>query len=87
MNQIKDTRGRHRNPYHEDLAGQIARYHDMEALPQLFYLPGYDVKKELKRFRNSQSFKDLQQEYGTIFRMLPKNEQVLVCYRSSYNGK
>lgn len=76
---ISDTRGR---PRSEDLNGMVDKveYAFMKnKLPVVF--PSNDPRKLATRLRLSTSFKEMEEELGTSFRILNKDQNVVVCLR------
>lgn len=78
---IPDTRGRPRDEELDRMVEQIELAFMRDALPITYFALAMTEtpKKRAKRLRASTSFRELEDEHGLRFRLLPSRDRLVVC--------
>ena len=77
-----ETRGRKRDAFLEEVAEDVRHWHEFGSLTAVARFVCPHARHEAHRFRNGTAYKDLQKEFGDIFRVSVLSEVLFtVRYR------
>ena len=80
---VPETRGRKRNTKITTKVARLAKKYEDGEMPVRFHLTKADVAKEIKRFRSSTDFRELQKKTGEPFSFFPFLDGFVVTCRKA----